>query len=316
VSLALNIIPIFTAAPNGTLVLRAGAIDAVSAVVVRPDGGERVLFGAPGLWSPRFSQDGSRIAYARTSQDRIPGGRDIWVYSIREGTSTRLTAGLQGAVDPAWSPDGRRIVFSTNRGNNVDLMSISADGGAEPTLLLDREGSQYQATFTPDGKRIVFVDAARSTTSDVLAIGIEPAARVDTLLASQFFEQTPAVSPDGRWLAYQSTETGVTEVYIRSLTGSGARSLVSAEGGREPAWSRDGKTLYYRTGNRVVGVRLVTGTTATVQDRVAVLETQALSGRGNRNYDVAPDGSGFLMLKSATPARLVVRLMALSAGTR
>lgn len=316
VSLALNIVPIFTAAPNGTLVLRSGAIDAVSAMVVRPGGGERALFGAPGLWSPRFSPDGSRIAYARTPQDRTPGGRDIWVYSVREGTSARLTAGLQGAVDPAWSPDGRRIVFSTNRGNNVDLMSISADGGEEPTLLLDREGAQYQATFTPDGKRIAFVDATRSSSSDIYALSLDPGATPDPLMASQFFEQTPAVSPDGKWLAYQSTETGQPEIYVRSLAGSGARYLVSAEGGREPAWSRDGRMLYYRNGNRIVGARLLTGTAFTVQERVTVLETPALSGRGNRNYDVAPDGSAFLMLKSATPARLVVRLMALSAGTR
>lgn len=316
VSLALNIVPIFTAATNGTLVLRAGAIDAVSAVVVRPGGGERVLFGAPGLWSPRFSPDGSRIAYARTPQDRTPGGRDIWVYSVREGTSARLTAGMQGAVDPAWSPDGKRIVFSTNRGNNVDLMSISADGGEEPKVLLNREGAQYQATFMPDGKRVVFVDADRSNSSDLHTIGLEAGARVDTLLATQFIEQTPAVSPDGRWLAYQSTETGLPEVYIRSLTGSGARYLVSVAGGREPGWSRDGKVLYYRNGDRLIGARLATGTAFAVQERVTVLETPALSGRGNRNYDVAPDGSGFLMLKSAAPARLVVRLMALSAGTR
>jgi serine/threonine protein kinase/Tol biopolymer transport system component len=307
--LALNILPVFTASPNGVLVLRPGSSDAGSAVVMRPGGGERVLFTAPGLWSPRYSPDGRRIAYARTPQDRTPGGRDIWVYSLADGTSSRLTAGLQGAVDPAWSPDGTRIVFSANRAD-ADLMSITSSGGEDPRVELEDEGPQYQAVFHPDGKRILFASAARGDVSDVYALRLEPGAAAEPVLNSRFIEQAPAVSPDGKWLAYQSNETGSVEVYVRPLAGAGSRVLVSAGGGREPAWDRTGQVLYYRSATRLMAARVATAGGLAVLERQTVIDAATIAGRGNRNYDVAPDGSGFLMLKSATTPRMHVRVMA------
>ena len=102
---------------------------------------------------------------------------------------------------------------------------------------------------------------------------------------------------------------------MRSLTGPGSRYLVSAEGGREPAWGRGGRELYYRNGNRLMAAQLATAGGFAVQARTTIMETPALAGRGNRNYDVAPDGSGFLMLRSSAPPRLGVRLAGVAART-
>jgi serine/threonine-protein kinase len=316
VSLALNAGPVFTASPAGVLVYQPGTADETAMVRVSNVGRPEALFRGPGLWAPRFSPAGDLIAYARGASDRTPGGRDIWIYSARDGTNTRLTHGLSAAVDPAWSADGRRIAFSATEDGDVDIWVTPADGAEVPRRLLRRPSAQVQPIFTPDGGSVVFLDAGGLGNSDLLRTGTGPGAPIDTVVATSFDESTPALSPDGRWLAYQSAETGQAEVYVRPYPGPGARHLISTGGGREPAWGRQGGELYYRSGTQLILARMDPGTAVVVRGRTTLFDAPFIPGRGNRNYDVSPDGKSFVFLSNTVRPRLIVRLDALTAAPR
>ena len=316
VSLALNAVPVFTASPAGVVVYQPGTADETGLVRVNSVGRPELLFRGPALWSPRFSPAGDRIAYARGAADRAPGGRDIWIYSTRDGTNTRLTHGLTAAVDPSWSADGKWIAFSAREEGDVDLWIAPADGTEAPRHLLRRPNAQVQPIFSADGGSIIFLDAGGQGNSDLLRIGVATDARIDTVVATTFDEAAPALSPDGRWLAYQSAETGEVEIYVRAYPGPGARFLVSTGGGREPAWGPRSGELYYRSGSRSIKARLELGAAMAVRERTLLFEAPFIPGRGNRNFDVSPDGTSFLFLESAAQPRLIVRLNALIAEPR
>jgi Tol biopolymer transport system component len=198
----------------------------------------------------------------------------------------------------------------------VDLWVTPADGANAPQRLLQRPNAQYQATFTPDGGSVVFLDAGVQGSRDLLRSGTAPGAPVDTVVATSFEESTPSLSPDGQWLAYQSAETGEIEVYVRSYPGPGARYLVSTGGGREPAWGRQRGELYYRSSNRLILAQLELGASVTVRRRTTLFEAPFIPGRGNRTYDISPDGKSFLFLHNAVQPRLIIRLNALTPEPR
>ncbi len=293
-----------------------GVTDATGLVRVDRQGRQETLFRGPGIWSPRFSPTGDRIAYARATGDRSPGGRDLWIYSLAGGTNTRLTHGLPGAVDPSWSADGRTIAFASTKEGDTDIWLTPADGAVAPRLLQRLPGAQVQPIFTQDGKAVVFLDAGFQGNSDILRIDTTSSSRVDTVVATSFDESAADISPDGRWVAYHSSETGQPEVYVRPYPGPGPRYLVSTGGGREAAWGRSSGELYFRSGIRLVLAQLDVGAAVTVRNRTTMFAAPFISGRGNRNYDLSPDGTSFLFLDNAVQPRLIVRLNALSPEPR
>ena len=237
---------------------------------------------------PQLSPDGTRVAV------NIGGGAgDVWICEVDRACS-RLTA--EGGNFPIWTPDGTRVTFNSNRSGNFDLYWKPADGGGEAELLLARDGDQYPLSWSPDGQVLAFSEQAGPGSpggSDIwiLPLGGEP----EEFAVTSFSEHTPSFSPDGRWVAYRSNESGRMEVYVRPYPGPGGRQLVSIEGGQEPVWSRDGRELFFRDNDRLMAVDVESGATFSSGTPGFLFEGYDVRG-GNRNFDVSPDGQRFVMV--------------------
>ena len=175
------------------------------------------------------------------------GASDIWSYDIKSHTFTRLTFnGHSGS--PIWTPDGKRIAFaqqdSTSPG--IDAYWVSADGSSAPELLVGGPGGQWPSVFTPDGRTIIFDDIVRTETPMRISAATIDGTNRRAIIESQFLNRQSALSPDGHWLAYTTPETGRTEVFVRPYPLTTGKWQVSADGGSETVWSRDGRTLFYR----------------------------------------------------------------------
>jgi len=237
----------YSASRNGVLAVRRGGSASNRRLVITDRRGtERDIKAERGQYrSVRFSPDGERIAH--TNALRATFGSDIFVTSIRDGSTTRVTSDSM-YLAPEWSPDGRRVVFASNRtGGATQSFVISADaagGGAFDTLLA-RTNRIYEHEITPDGKRILWREDVAVNARDILSAELSSKS-VRPERATRFDERGIALSPDGEWYLYTSTETGRSEVYLSRLGGDGARWRVSPSGGAEPRWARNGE-IFYRT---------------------------------------------------------------------
>jgi serine/threonine-protein kinase len=198
---------------------------------------------------PRVSPDGTRIAL-----DIASANRDIWTWEIERKTLTRLT--FDPAVDmyPTWTPDGRRIVFSSSRSGSTNLYSQTADGTGDAERLTESPNFPIPNAVTPDGSRLVFRENGPVTANDLLLIPLAPPRQPQPLLKTMFSERNAAISPDGHWIAFDSTESSPrAEIYVRPFPDvNSGRSQVSTAGGRTPLWSRDGRELLFVSPDDVV----------------------------------------------------------------
>ena len=244
---------------------------------------------------PRISPDGRRVAFARL--DHETGRRDIWVLDLERGSRTRLTLGKGLSTDPEWAPDGRSVAFASNRsGRDFNIFSKDADGTGEEVQLSDHEvGATFPRSYLPDGSGLLFQHE-----NNIGILHLEPEPKEEILLGTPFDEMEPSLSPNGRWLAYVSDQSGRREVYVQPFPTGDSRWAVSNDGGQEPAWSRDGAELFYRNGDRMMVVS-VSGASDLRLGTPSVLfeghyEVDPF-GPDARNYDVSPDGSRFLMIR-------------------
>ena len=237
---------------------------------------------------PRYSPDGRRVALYIA--DPMTSSRDVWVLDVAERVWSRLTT--NGISDkPIWTPDGRRVVYSSND----DLWWIAADGSARPESLLVSVGSHYAGSVTPDGRTVVYRETG-SVSNGIRTLAFDSAPASRTIIPEAFNESAPALSPDGRWLAYQSDQTGRMEVYVRSYPVPGARIPVSLQGGTEPVWAHNGRELFYRAGDSLMVAAVTLSPTFAVAGRRALFTGTFLIGGSFREYDVAPDDQHFVMI--------------------
>ncbi len=238
--------------------------------------------------SPRLSPDGAQLAVAVNDETRRG---DVWVYELRTGTKRRLTRELHNGW-PVWTPDGRLITFATAGG----IAEVPPDGSAAPRVLLaGPDGNpRYPTAWSPDGRELLFdVDGATGNDLSVLSRGGE----ARTQLAEPYNEQNGAISPDGRFVAYVTDESGRAEVYVASYPGFGGRVGISADGGTHPRWSRDGREIFLRQGDALM-VATVDTKLAFRAERPRQLFSGAYDGEGRHGeYDVAPDGRRFVMVE-------------------
>jgi dipeptidyl aminopeptidase/acylaminoacyl peptidase len=297
----------YDVARNGSLVYLAGTVDRGSVVLVDRRGVERSLTeGEDHFFSPRFSPDGTRLAW--TIGQRAVG--QVWIREMAQGTSMPLTFEGNNTY-PVWSWDGERVAFSSDRAGQFDLLWRLADGSgvAEPLLALEHE--QYPASFSGDGRFLIYRETHPATGRDLWVLPLEgdrePWAFTQTPPHS---ELAPALSPDGRWLAYASDLSGRSEVYVNGFPDPGGRRQVSVDGGTEPVWSRDGSELFYRSGAALMVAAVETTPDFRVRSRQMLFEGPYTHRRYHSNYDVHPDGEWFVMIKPAEEesARLVVVL--------
>ena len=251
---------------------------------------------------PRLSPDGTRIALAIQDQDH-----DTWMWDVRRATLTRLTSAQGVDWFPLWTPDGRRIVFTSNDddGGRVSLFWMAADGTGKPERLTSGD-LHYATGFSPDGTHVVFSQVTQTARGDVLTVSLEGDHRVQPLLQTPFDEQEGTISPDGRWIAYESDSSGAPEIYVRPFPAvAGGQSQVSTAGGRRPLWARDGQELFYQApsiGPTSTLMRVPVEARGTVWNAgtpVALFQGRYFTGTQGRAYDVSPDGRRFLMIKEA-----------------
>jgi dipeptidyl aminopeptidase/acylaminoacyl peptidase len=222
-----------------------------------------------------LSSDGRRIVAAKPDGDRA----DLWWADVERGTLGRLTFEGQQR-DPRWDADGRHVAFASRVRGVFNLFARSVDDNAAPRRLSDSAQHQAAGAVSRDG-RVLFTELDATTGADIWSVAIDGGARPVPVVRTPFDESGPALSPDGRWLAYQGNESNHWEVYVRPYPAGGAAVPISAGGGRSPAWSRDGRTLYYAGRQGVMAV--------TFADAVASKPTAIARGawilRG-----IAPDG--------------------------
>jgi serine/threonine-protein kinase len=236
---------------------------------------------------------------------------DIWVWDLVRKTMTRLT--FDEAVDalPLWTPDGKRIAFRSNRGSKTSIYWKAADGtGADEFLVSGSGGNIIPRSWSPDGKTLVFMESA-ATNTDVGTVSIEGDRSKKPLLSGKYNEIDPVISPDGRWLAYSCDESGQYEIYVRPYPEvNGGKWQVSTSGGAWPIWSRDGRELFYRSGDASMAVVVKTKPTISFETPRTLFRGTYATGFANAslcNWDVSPDGKRFLMLKPSGTAAAGLR---------
>jgi serine/threonine-protein kinase len=263
--------------------------------------------------TPRISPDGRRAAVW------TQGDRNVWIVDLVRGVMTRLTSDGRNAR-AIWTPDGQRLTYATANGGPENLYWRPADGTGAPELLRKSAYPNTASSWSPDGRTLLFMELDRTTGYDVWALSADGDHRAHPILQTKYDEQYAEFSPDGHWIAYVSNETGQTEVYVQPYPGTGARQQVSVGGGTAPAWSRDGKELFYLTARSVGGqavplkIMVVPVTLTPTFDAGAphvLFEGTFGNSAAIRDYDVTPDGRRFLMVQQherplASTAELVL----------
>jgi serine/threonine-protein kinase len=305
----------FAVAPNGTLAYYSPAGSAERELVwVDRQGAEEAL-GAPAraFRYPRLSPDGTRAAL--DMDDGV--GRDVWIWDLRRATFERFTKDPAHNPLVAWSPDGNFLYYGSERSGRSNVYRQPADGSGAEELVQASDYLQMPVSFAPDGRLLVSVGTT-GPQRDIQLMTFDGEPRLTPLIGGPANELWAEVSPDGRWVAHDSDESGQFEVYVRRFPGApdSSRWQVSTNGGTQPLWSRDGRELFYRRfDGALMSVPIAPGD-ALEAGRARVLFSNgsyagAGSQGGGRTYDVAPDGRRFLMLKQSPPReapQLVVAL--------
>jgi serine/threonine protein kinase len=279
---------------TGTLVYRKSGEDAGLLTVVWLDsaGKTQPLLAKPGKYGrPSLSPDGQRLALEVT--DGV--GADIWVYDWQRDTMTRLTF-TGNNESPVWSPDGRYIVFRTV---GAGMSVTRSDGAGKPQPLAQSKNAQFPWSFTADGKRMAFEEADPKTQYDLWTVPVESdgaalrAGKPEVFLEAPAAEMDPVFSPDGRWMAYSSNESGTFQIYVRAFPDKGGKWQISNAGGGYPMWSRTGHDLFFETlDNRTMAAAFTVKGDSFVADKPRVWSDRQLGGVVNnlKNIDLAPDG--------------------------
>ncbi|MFQ5740400.1 MAG: hypothetical protein ACE5JX_15435 [Acidobacteriota bacterium] len=249
--------------------------------------------------SPRFSPDGKKAVV--TIRDP---NTDVWELEVERGTLSPLTSASGEDETPIWSTDGRRVHFASSPAEELRTVSWTAadgTGAVESLLTLTSDQHVHLGSWSPDGRVLVFVLIPPDGIEEIWAFepGEDREPRPLTSPQSRFKEATPAVSPDGLWLAYASNRSGRFEIFLQPFPGPGGGRQVSSEGGREPVWAKDGREFFYRNGDRMMVVDVTTQPSLSLGTPRVLFEGRYVSTPWPlTNYDVAPDGKTFLMVKA------------------
>jgi serine/threonine-protein kinase len=295
----------FDIAADGTLVYVAGGSQVAApprtlAWIDRQTGLEEPVGSlAPGQYQGlAMSPDGTRVAVDLREQ-----GNDIWIWNLGVDTFTRLTFGPSTEWWPAWMPAGDRLVFGSNRAGTSAVYVQAADGSGTAEQLTESSNDQLPTSVSPDGMRIVYDE--NSETFDLMSATLDGERRVIPLLQTPFDERYGMISPDGRWLAYQSNESGRNEIYVRPFPDiEGGRWQVSASGGVLPLWSPSGDELLFMTGNgqarQIMAVPVVRGS-SWIAGRPAPVAEGAFMQAAAASYALSQDGRRLLVIKQGAP---------------
>ena len=305
----------FSASGNALVYRTSRAIRDYQLAWFDPQGKAMGPAGEPGtIAAPRFSPDGSRVAYRKTAANLAD--QDIWVLDLKRDTSTRFTFGPRMNTEPQWSPDGSEIVFASDRDGVFNLYRKPSSGATEEQLLLRSDLNKRPESWSADGRFLLYgaSKSATFTENDTWVLPMQGADRTPfPFQQTRFDEDNARFSPDGRWVAYESNESGRYEVYVREFNPSagsaaGGKWQVSKDGGSNPRWRSDGKELLYLSLGRIFMSVSVEGTKAFQSGAPKVLFAVPPAANGAA---ASPDLKRFLMsipVESKTPQAFNVML--------
>jgi serine/threonine-protein kinase len=285
----------YSLSDTGSLVYVPGGIQSAQSklVWVGRNGAEQPLAASAHAYlAPRLSPDGRRVAVGTVEQDS-----QSWLYDLSRETLTRFTLEGNFNINPTWTPDGKRIGFESNKEGPYNIFWQLADGSGGLERLTTSENLHAPGSWSPDGQQLAFVEVNPMTGVDIWVLRMSDR-KAQPFLQTPSNESAPRFSPDGRWLAYVSDESGRYEIYVQPYPGPGGKWQVSTEGGTEPVWNRNGRELFYRSGDKMMAVDIATQPGfAAGKPRMLFEGRYELAPIPIANYDVSPDGQRFLMLK-------------------
>ena len=247
-----------------------------------------------------LSPDGSRLALDVLVSASVNRTEDIWVKQLPAGPFSRLTAEGEQNRRPSWSHDGRDVLFLSSRSGSSALFRQRADGSAPAKLVTERSGGIDEGFESPDGRWLVLRTATNTPgNGDILARQIGGDTTLKAIVATRFQELAPALSPDSRWLAYSSDETGRSEIYVSPFPDAAAgRVQISTSGGSAPRWGKKGDELFYiSASNDMMDARIRTGPDFAVLAQSKLFSTVGFIAAAHAVYDVTADGQRFVMLR-------------------
>jgi serine/threonine-protein kinase len=296
---------------TGSLVYVPGGVQAAqrSLVWVSRTGAEQTLAApARAYRGPSLSPDGRQVVVAIEEMET-----QVWLYDLFRETLTRFTFEGNTNLGSIWTRDGKRIVFESNKEGSMNLFWQRADGSGGRERLTTSENLNIPGSWSPDGHLLAFAEVNPATGYDIWILRMgEPSAssgqvpstgsgqapKAQPFLQTPFNEGVPVFSPDGRWLVYVSDESGRFEIYVQPYPGPGGKWQISTEGGTEPVWNRNGRELFYRSGDKMMAVDISTQPSFAAGKPKVLFTGQYLPTPGTlSNYDVSPDGQRFLMIK-------------------
>lgn len=251
---------------------------------------------------PRLSPDGRRLVRHRLAGRQ--GNGDLWVEDLERGTRARITTAAEPEIFPVWSPDGGRLAYvvgypSSSGGKNITI--ASADGTRVFRTLPCPAEYCEPTDWSPDG-RLLFVNVRGPRGSDVWTVPVAGDGAARPLLAESYSERDARISPDGRWLLYVSDEAGRAEVSMRSISGAADRIVISAHGGDQPVWRRDGSEVFFVDSNGRLcsaAIQPAAGGKMSVGLPVELNVPAIGSGHWGTQYDVSPDGRRIYFMRAA-----------------
>jgi len=302
----------FAIASNGTLVFRPGTTTGAAQrtlVWIDRQGHEQSIAAPTKSYQyPRLSPDGTKIS-ASASDDE----HDIWIFDLEKGTLTRLTFGPASEVYSPWMPDGRSVIYSSGdseQSSQRDLFRKAADGTGTAQPLTTGKSGGAPMSISPDGKFMVTRTGTGGEPNDLMLTALDGSGKTQPLLADpKFNERNGEISPDGRWIAYDSNESGRQEVFVRPFPNvDGGRWQISADGGAFPVWARSGRELFFVSISNppaLMSVTLQPGAVFTYGKPERLFDVTPYYSATGRSLDVALDGKRFLAIKSAGSAATV-----------
>lgn len=256
------------------------------------------------FYGPALSPDGTQVVVYIVSSDGLTS--DLWSFDLSRGTKTRLTSQPRFNQVPVWQPDGRFVLFASASKDVPHIYRVKSDGTGTTETVLDSDGiTELPGSVCRDGRYLAYSRYTKDSNPSIWILPLTADRKPFALVQSQFWNDWPAFSPDCRWVAYNSNETGQTEVYLTHFPDAARRYRVSTQGGRNPRWRGDGKELFYFSfsQNSMMAVKV-----DEKAEDISLGPPQALFRLANSNkmrlgtaFDVTADGRRFLVVEANSP---------------
>jgi serine/threonine protein kinase/Tol biopolymer transport system component len=292
----------FSASQNGALAYQMRAETANSQLLWFDRAGKQIgLVGNSAAYTDlELSPDGKRASVSIPDEGK---GRNIWLYDLARGLRTRFTFDPADQFTSIWSPDGSQIVFNSRRNGSLGLFQKAASGAGIEETLLDDNLDKFPMSWSSDSRLILYVSSGPSRGNDLFVLPLAGDRKPYAFLQTEFSEPEGRISPDGRWVAYCSNESGRNEIYVTSFPSTGGKWQISAAGGTFPRWRHDGSEIFYLAPDNKLMAASVSGkdTGFEVGAVKPLFPTRIVTG-GNYKYDVSADGQRFLIVAASEQA--------------